>query len=147
ARQALAREPLSVEGLLIDGKRVEKVILRFRHIGQPYRTIEMEVQYGEVYRAVIPGKWVEPPALEYYVQGATFDGKSVPLYQSEKHPIRVRVTNEAPKTEMPAPPPLPPPPPPPPPPENPPPSAPDAGTPVAETPAPPPPPEGPPPPP
>ncbi|HZN92320.1 MAG TPA: TonB-dependent receptor [Myxococcales bacterium] len=109
ARQTVGREPFTVEGLLIDGKRVEKLFLRFRTLGEAYRTVEMEVQYGDVYRGIIPGKWVQPPALEYYVQGVTFDGKPVLLYQSERKPARVRVVNEAPQTEVPAPPPLPPP--------------------------------------
>jgi len=140
ARQVPAREPLAVEGLLIDGKRVEKVFLHFRAPKGAYRTVEMEVQYGEVYRGIIPGKWVEPPALEYYIQGATFDGKSVLLYQSEKKPTRVKVSGEAPKSSD-----IPPPPPlteqtPPPPPESP-----DAGTQIAEAPPPPPPVEEPPP--
>ena len=128
ARQTVGREPFTVEGLLIDGKRVDKLFLRFRTLGEAYRTVEMEVQYGDVYRGIVPGKWVQPPALEYYVQGVTFDGKPVLLYQSERKPARVRVVNEAPQTEVPAPPPLPPPsekpartePPPPPPPPPPP---------------------------
>jgi outer membrane receptor protein involved in Fe transport len=144
ARQVPASEPVTIEGLLIDGKRVEKVVLRFRTTGEPYRTQEMEVQYGDVYRAVIPGKSVQPPNLEYYVQGATFDGKSVPLYQSERKPTKVRVISDAPKAETPAPAPLNPPPPPVA--ENPPPPpAPNAGVAAAE-PRPPPPTEEPPPP-
>jgi len=111
ARQVPAQEPLSIEGLLIDGKRVDKVFLHFRAPKGAYRTVEMEVQYGEVYRGVIPGKWVEPPALEYYIQGATFDGKSVLLYQSEKKPTRIKVTGEATQKDAPPPAPLPPPPP------------------------------------
>jgi hypothetical protein len=98
ARQAPAGEPLPIEGLLIDGQRVDKVFLHFRAPKGAYRTVEMEIQYGEVYRGVIPGKWVESPALEYYIQGSTFDGKSVLLYQSEKKPTRVRVSTDAPKT-------------------------------------------------
>lgn len=105
-RQATAREPLTVEGLLVDGKRVDKLFLRFRTLGEAFRTVEMEVQYGEIYRGIIPGRWVVPPALEYYVQGVTFDGQPVALYQSEKRPTRVRVVAEPPKTQMPAPPPL-----------------------------------------
>lgn len=101
ARQAVAREPLAVEGLLVEGKRVDKVFLRFRALGEAFRTLEMEVQYGDLYRAVIPGRWVMPPAIEYHVQGVTFDGKPVPLYQSEKRPIRVRIVAEPPKAESP----------------------------------------------
>jgi len=104
ARQAVAREPLVVEGLLVEGKRVDKIFLRFRSPGQPFRTIEMQVQYGDLYRAIIPGRWVMPPTIEYHVQGVTFDGKPVPLYQSEKRPVRVRVVPEPPE-EAPAPPP------------------------------------------
>ncbi|HVE87865.1 MAG TPA: hypothetical protein VND93_33635, partial [Myxococcales bacterium] len=67
ARQIAANEPYTVEGLLIDGKRIDKLYLRYRTLGEAYRTLEMEAQYGDVFRALIPARFVSPPAMEYYV--------------------------------------------------------------------------------
>src|SRR5687768_6794262 len=67
AKQAAVAEPLTIEGLLIDGQKIEKVFLRFRHNGSSdFRTVEMEVQYGDIYRGVIPAKAVRIPWLEYF---------------------------------------------------------------------------------
>lgn len=95
ARQAIAGESFIVEGLLVDGKKIDRVYLRYRPEGEPFRTAEMEVSYGDLYRGAVPAKAMRPPWLEYFVQAVTFDGKPVLLYQSDRKPTRVKVTTTA----------------------------------------------------
>lgn len=95
-KQAISGEPFTVEGLLIDGEKIDKVFLRYRSPGGPFRTVEMEVQYGDLYRAAVPARAVQPPWLEYFVQGVTFDGTPVLLYQNERRPARVKVVAHPP---------------------------------------------------
>jgi hypothetical protein len=91
-QKAIAGEAFTVEGLLIDGQKIDKVFLRYRSSkSEPFRTLEMEIQYGDLYRVAVPAKAVQVPTLEYFVQGVTFDGAAMLLYMSERRPARVKV--------------------------------------------------------
>lgn len=93
--QAYPNEPIPVEGLLVAGAKIQKVLLRVRGPKAPYETIPMELQYGDLYRAVIPAEKVKPPGIEYCAEGVTKDGRKVPLFMTEARPARVLVVTGA----------------------------------------------------
>lgn len=110
-----AGHPLVIDGTLI-GTAVDRLTLHYRAPGGTWRETPMELQYGDLFRATVPGDQVVPPRVEYFIDGTGYSGQHFELFRSALKPARVEVIGQAP------PPPVqvatrPPPPPPPTPPE------------------------------
>ncbi|QRO01526.1 TonB-dependent receptor [Archangium violaceum] len=99
--QAEPGATLVVDGVLTGTQRIQRVVIRYRGPGEPYSEAPMELQYGDLYRGVIPGGNVVPPGVEYYMEGYTPDGDRVPLFKSATRPVRVIVVGQVPSTRTP----------------------------------------------
>jgi outer membrane receptor protein involved in Fe transport len=92
---------LVVDGVLTGTQRIQRVVIRYRGPGEPYSEAPMELQYGDLYRGVIPSVNVVPPGVEYYMEGYTPNGDRVPLFKSATRPARVIVVGQVPSTRAP----------------------------------------------
>ncbi|QRK05723.1 TonB-dependent receptor [Archangium violaceum] len=92
---------LVVDGVLSGTQRIMRMVLRYRGPGEPYSEVTMELQYGDLYRGVIPAASLVPPGVEYYVEGFTPGGDRVPLFKSATRPARVVVVGQVPSTRTP----------------------------------------------
>jgi outer membrane receptor protein involved in Fe transport len=92
---------LVIDGVLTGTLRIQRVVVRYRGPGEPYAEVPMELQYGDLYRGVIPAANVVPPGVEYYVEGFTPGGDRVPLFKSATRPARVIVVGQVPTTRVP----------------------------------------------
>ncbi|WP_309890338.1 TonB-dependent receptor domain-containing protein [Archangium sp.] len=99
--QAEPGATLVVDGVLSGTQRIQRVVVRFRGPGEPYSEAPMELQYGDLYRGVIPSANVVPPGVEYYVEGFTAGGERVPLFKSATRPARVIVVGQVPSSRTP----------------------------------------------
>ncbi|WP_395849169.1 TonB-dependent receptor domain-containing protein [Cystobacter fuscus] len=99
--QAEAGQALVVDGVLTGTQRILRVVLRYRGSGEPYTETPMELQYGDLYRGVIPGTHLAAPGVEYYVEGFTPGGERVPLFKSATRPARVLVEGAEPPARVP----------------------------------------------
>jgi len=99
--QAEPGATLVVDGVLSGTQRIQRVVVRFRGPGEPYSEAPMELQYGDLYRGIIPSANVVPPGVEYYVEGYTAGGERVPLFKSATRPARVIVVGQVPSTRTP----------------------------------------------
>jgi outer membrane receptor protein involved in Fe transport len=89
-----AELPAGVEYKLegsLTGEGISTVSLKLRVPGRAYESIALELQYGDLYRAIIPGDRVVAPAIEYYIEGTTKLGEVVTLFGTGFKPIRVGV--------------------------------------------------------
>ncbi|MBI3183025.1 MAG: TonB-dependent receptor [Myxococcales bacterium] len=89
--QAKPGEQLQIEGSLVNGAKIDKVVIRVRGPGEEYADLRMELQYGDLFRGYIPASRMVPPGVEYYVEGFTFSGDRVMLFSSAAKPARVLV--------------------------------------------------------
>ncbi|WP_342374449.1 TonB-dependent receptor [Myxococcus stipitatus] len=103
--RAQANSPLRLDGTLVEGGRILEMFVRYRGPGEPFARVQMERQYGDLYRGVIPAEHMVPPGVEYYVEGLTADGERISLFQSAERPARVLVAGEAPTSRTATPPP------------------------------------------
>jgi outer membrane receptor protein involved in Fe transport len=85
----------TLEGSLT-GDGLSTVSVKLRVPGRAYESIALELQYGDLYRAIIPRDRIVPPAIEYYIEGTTKLGEVVTLFGSGLKPIRVTVPGVAP---------------------------------------------------
>ncbi|HEX8436173.1 TonB-dependent receptor plug domain-containing protein, partial [Archangium sp.] len=92
---------LVVDGVLAGTQRILRVVIRYRGPGEPYSEMPMELQYGDLYRGVIPAMNMVPPGVEYYVEGFTPSGDRVPLFKSATRPARVIVVGQVPTARSP----------------------------------------------
>ncbi|MFY0577697.1 hypothetical protein ACN28S_28330 [Cystobacter fuscus] len=99
--QAEAGQALVVDGVLTGTQRILRMVLRYRGSGEPYTEAPMELQYGDLYRGVIPGTHLAAPGVEYYVEGFTPGGERVPLFKSATRPARVLVEGAEPPARVP----------------------------------------------
>ncbi len=99
--QASPNEPLRVDGNLVNGGSIERVVIRYRGPGDEYADVRMELQYGDLYRGFIPAERMVPPGVEYYVEGVTSDGRRIPLFASAGKPARVLVIGDLPARDLP----------------------------------------------
>ncbi len=90
-----------LEGSLT-GDGLSTVSVKLRVPGRAYESIALELQYGDLYRAIIPGDRIVPPAIEYYIEGTTKLGEVVTLFGTGFKPIRVTVPGAAPVEPRPA---------------------------------------------
>lgn len=88
--------PMEIDGSLLHGSQVDQVVLHYRTGGGEFREAKMELQYGDVFRGVIPADRVMPPSVEYFVDGVTVRGEHLPLLGSAVRPVRLRLEGEAP---------------------------------------------------
>ncbi|WP_338267723.1 TonB-dependent receptor plug domain-containing protein [Corallococcus caeni] len=96
-RRAEPRQPLQLDATLVDGGKVLELFVRYRGPGEPYVQVPMELQYGDLYRAMIPAVHMVPPGVEYFVEAAMADGSRTPLFMSALRPARVMVGTQAPE--------------------------------------------------
>lgn len=95
ASNATPGEPLQIDGSLAPGREtMKKVLLRYRSPGEDWADAAMELQYGDLYRGLIPGKAVRHPAVEYYIEGVFSEGSRVALFMTASRPARVQVAKE-----------------------------------------------------
>ncbi len=85
------------------GPSASRVVIRYRGPGEPYSEMPMELQYGDLYRGVIPEMNMVPPGVEYYVEGFTPSGDRVPLFKSATRPARVIIVGQVPTARSPLP--------------------------------------------
>lgn len=91
-----AGAPFTLEGSLTGDTTLSTVSLKLRAPGKAYESIALELQYGDLYRGVIPADRVVPPAIEYYVEGTTKLGDVVALFATAFKPVRVTVPGAVP---------------------------------------------------
>ncbi|MBN8232264.1 TonB-dependent receptor [Corallococcus macrosporus] len=96
-QRAEARQPLQLDATLVDGGKVLELFVRYRGPGEPYVQVPMELQYGDLYRALIPAEHMVPPGVEYFVEAAMVDGARTPLFMSALRPARVMVGAQPPE--------------------------------------------------
>ncbi len=99
--QAEPGTALVVDGVLTGTQRILRVVIRYRGPGEPYSETPMELQYGDLYRGVIPALNMVPPGVEYYVEGFTPNGDRVPLFKSATRPARVIIVGQVPTARPP----------------------------------------------
>ncbi|WNG36233.1 TonB-dependent receptor [Archangium violaceum] len=92
---------LVVDGVLSGTQRMTRIVLRYRGPGEPYSEATMELQYGDLYRGIIPAVSLVPPGVEYYVEGFTQGGERIPLFKSATRPARVIIVGQVPSTRTP----------------------------------------------
>ncbi|MFZ5469417.1 MAG: TonB-dependent receptor plug domain-containing protein [Myxococcota bacterium] len=97
--EAKGGEALQIDGSLVGGDKIEKVVLKYRGPGGEYAEAPMELQYGDLYRGFVPAVKMVFPGVEYYLEGVTFSGERVPLFFSASQPARVWVRGELPVKE------------------------------------------------
>ncbi|RKH67201.1 TonB-dependent receptor plug domain-containing protein [Corallococcus aberystwythensis] len=95
-QRAEARQPLQLDATLVDGGKVLELFVRYRGPGEPYVQVPMELQYGDLYRAMIPAEHMVPPGVEYFVEAAMAGGERTPLFMSALRPARVMVGAQPP---------------------------------------------------
>lgn len=92
----------TVEGSLT-GDPLSSVSVKVRAPGKPYESIALELQYGDLYRGVVPADRINPPAVEYYVEGTTKLGEVVALFATAFKPVKVTVPGTVPVEAKPEP--------------------------------------------
>lgn len=99
---AQAGEDLALVGTIYGaGEDLARARCRYRQRGASWKQVELGLEYGDVYRAVIPGRDVLPPSIEYYCIAFDFFGAQTELYGSPSAPRRVKVTGDyAPTAEV-----------------------------------------------
>ena len=85
----------TLEGSLT-GDSLSTVSLKFRVPGKAYESIALELQYGDLYRGVVPGDRIVPPAVEYYIEGTTKLGEVLAIFATAFKPVKVTVPGAAP---------------------------------------------------
>ena len=94
-REIQAGHPLVVDGTLL-GTSVDRLTLHYRSPGGSWRDVQMELQYGDLYRATVPGAQVTPPEVEYFIDGSGFSGQHYTLFRTAQKPAKVEVIGLAP---------------------------------------------------
>lgn len=85
----------TLEGSLT-GDSLSTVSVKFRAPGKAYESIALELQYGDLYRGVVPGDRITPPAVEYYIEGTTKLGEVVAIFATAFKPVKVTVPGTVP---------------------------------------------------
>ncbi|MFN7132466.1 MAG: TonB-dependent receptor plug domain-containing protein, partial [Myxococcales bacterium] len=76
------------------GEDLARARCRYRQRGGSWKQVELALEYGDLYRAVIPARDVVPPSIEYYCVAFDFFGGQTELFGSASSPRRVKVTGE-----------------------------------------------------
>ncbi len=89
--EAPERQPLEVEGTLVGVEKLSRIVVRYRGPDEPYAEVQMQREYGDLFRAYIPEGALVAPGVEYYVEGQVASGARVPLFADAQRPARVFV--------------------------------------------------------
>ncbi len=89
-----AGKSLELVGNIFGANDLARARCRFRQRGGQWKQVELSNEYGDLYRAVIPGSEVLPPGVEYYCIAFDFFGGQQELYANASSPRRVRVVGE-----------------------------------------------------
>jgi len=95
-REWKPNEVLLIDGSLAGTSTFAKLVVRYRGPGEEYVDLQMELQYGDLYRGTIPATRMRPPGIEYYVEGVSESGERTPIFMSAAKPARVLVMGEDP---------------------------------------------------
>lgn len=100
-QQAKANEALRIEGSLLGGSKIDRLVIHFRGPGEKWADAPMELQYGDLFRGYIPADRMVAPGVEYFIEGIGFDKSKVALFATAQKPHRVLITggSSAPKDE------------------------------------------------
>jgi hypothetical protein len=82
-------QALEVEGTLANCEKFASIVLLYRGPGEDYVELNLQPQYGDLWRATIPAKRMAPPGVEYYVEGRTKSGERMPIFKTAPNPARV----------------------------------------------------------
>lgn len=98
AIDAPAGQALMIEGE-VSGAELSRVVVHARAPGGSWEDVELQLQYGDLFRGEIPGDLVQPPAVEYWVEGFARAGVAYSIFATAKQPVKVivRGTATAPK--------------------------------------------------
>ncbi|MGI5865557.1 MAG: TonB-dependent receptor plug domain-containing protein [Myxococcales bacterium] len=89
---AEAGKDLEIVGNVFGAGDLAKARCRYREKGASWKQVELALEYGDLFRAIIPGQDVVPPSIEYYCIAIDYFGGQTGLYGSQSAPRRVRVT-------------------------------------------------------
>lgn len=89
-----AGKNLELVGNIFGANDLARARCRFRQRGGQWKQVELSNEYGDLYRAVIPGSEVVPPGLEYYCIAFDFFGGQQELFANASSPRKVRVVGE-----------------------------------------------------
>ncbi|MGC4113701.1 MAG: TonB-dependent receptor [Myxococcales bacterium] len=89
-----AGKNLELVGNIFGANDLARARCRFRQRGGQWKQVDLSNEYGDLYRAVIPGFEVTPPGIEYYCIAFDFFGGQQELFANASSPRRVRVTGE-----------------------------------------------------
>ncbi len=106
SEEARAGEVFRIEGSLASTAPFRRLVVKVRGPGEAWEEVELELQYGDLYRATLPASRMVSPGVEYFVEGVQADGDRVPLLASEASPLRLNVAGKgswAPDKKEPAP--------------------------------------------
>lgn len=89
-----AGKNLEIVGNIFGAADLSRARCRYRQRGGQWKQVELALEYGDLYRAIIPGPDVLSPGVEYYCVAFDFFGGQQELYGNASAPRRVRVTGE-----------------------------------------------------
>ncbi len=92
--EAAPGQSLNIEGE-VSGSELKRVVVHARAPGGSWEEFELELQYGDLYRGEIPGELVQPPGVEYYVEGIASGGLNFSIFATSKQPVKVIVKGVA----------------------------------------------------
>jgi outer membrane receptor protein involved in Fe transport len=93
---AQAGNSIEISGSIFGGGDMARARCRYRVRGESWKQVELTSDNGDLYRAIVPGQDVLPPALEYYCVAFDYFGAQSELVGSASAPRRIRVLGEAP---------------------------------------------------
>lgn len=82
---------LEVEGTLLSSNGVDRLFIRYRSPGSPWRESKMELAFGDLYRGDIPADAITDAVLEYYVEAEGAGGARTEIFASESRPVSVEI--------------------------------------------------------
>jgi len=91
---ARAGGDLEIMGNIVGADDLAKARCRYRVRGGPWKQVQLGLEYGDLYRAVIPGAHVKAPSMEYYCVGFDYFGGQKALFRSASEPGVVKVIGE-----------------------------------------------------
>ena len=92
--EAVEGLPLHISGNVFGAGELDRARVYYRRPGGRYSQIELRPAGGDEYEAVIPGREVRTPAVEYYVVAVDLLGRRSDIFASESNPQSVRVVGE-----------------------------------------------------
>ncbi len=98
--RAIKGRALIISGNMVGADQVSIAALAYRIKGEKeFRIRELKLAKGDLYKGKIPGKFVKPPAIEYFCYAVDFEGERHTVYASEKEPESVPVVEYRPPSQ------------------------------------------------